>query len=277
MNWAREYLYQPIKNRKPSLKGIKRGIQKVVCILPHAFLAHEAPKSPLKELPDITDESEHTIALSKELYDDSFERIESIEKKAFNLLALNSALFAFFSFLYIQSSFLALIRFVVFLALVLLSLAILVIFRCMHIKTIRALFINTIFNFDNDDTSLLTDKKKVIKDRLECAIYNQTIADNTVDILSAARYLIGTALFLVLFCLLVYGINVEPQKADKTNSDKISFDILRKSEEFQLIEKRLNIAELKLDKISQEYQYYITKSDSIKPNTIKQDSVSIRE
>jgi hypothetical protein len=93
--------------------------------------------------------------------------------------------------------------------------------RCVGIKTQKAFFINAIFNFDN--TPIDSKKSnKISAELMNCAVYNQSVADNTADILKASRYILSIAIITTVVALILF-FTVNDQ-SPKTKIQNVSLE-----------------------------------------------------
>jgi hypothetical protein len=120
-----------------------------------------------------------------------------LEDKALKLLSYISAIFAFISFAFINTSVTG-SKIVLVIAMLALILSILISFRCVSIKGRKTIYLPNIFDFSTDPPVDNTNKKKIAESYLNSAIYNQNIADNTADILRVSRSLVVLALIISL-------------------------------------------------------------------------------
>jgi hypothetical protein len=213
MSIIKNYL-SPLVEKDFSLKGIWERFKIVFPIMWHGIIPHKNAQNPPNDLPDlnisVTDESV-LFSTAMEIYKEANDRIEKLEEKAFKLLTYISALSAlilyFLSKINSPAS-----RIFVIISVLLLFIAILLSLRCLGTKTRKSLFIDSIYNFENSKP-VQKDKNQLIKFFLDCAIYNQTVADNTADILKASRYFLTFA-FIVAFI----GVFLNISKIDFTDS-----------------------------------------------------------
>lgn len=198
MSWQEKYLPPQIDSKKITFRYLWKLIKKVSFAIKHSLWFHEIPKEANSELPDISSDDEKLYEVTKNIYDESLNRINKLEEKSFKLLSYYTALFAFLSFIYFQTPTNSLVQLLILSSLVLLLISILISFRCLNIKNTQQIYINSIYNFDIEDPVENFNRKKIIKTHLECATYNENVADNTVDMLNGARYTLVLSLVLCL-------------------------------------------------------------------------------
>ncbi|AOY74992.1 hypothetical protein [Clostridium formicaceticum] len=203
MNWQDKYLSPFIEREKVSYSKIKKIIKDFTFLFKHSLSFHEQPKEPAEQLPDfISEDTDIIYNVCKEFFDNANSRIDKLEDKAITLLSYVSALFAFISFIFINASNWVTKTMLIF-SMGLLILSILISFRCVNVKGRKTFFLPDIFDFNSEVPAENFDRKSISKTLLNSAIYNQNIADNTADILKAARYtlvlavIIGTTGFLL--------------------------------------------------------------------------------
>lgn len=213
MSIIKNYL-SPLVEKDFSIKGIWERFKRVLPIMWHGIIPHKNAQNPPTELPDInvsvTDES-ILFSTTMEIYKEANDRIEKLEEKAFKLLTYISALSALI--LYFLSRIASAISSVfIIVSIILLFIAIILSLRCIGTKTRKSIFIDTIYNFENSPP-VQNSKNQLIKSILDSAVYNQSVADNTADILKASRYFL-TSGFLFAFM----GVFLSISKIDFTDS-----------------------------------------------------------
>ena len=175
-------------------------------VMIHALSFHKQPGEPLKELPELKDNNiELSYTVCKEFYKDANDRLDKLEDKAMKLLSYISALFAFISFAFINTQFIA-TKIILMISIIFLILAIIISFRCVNVKGRQALFIPDVYNFEGNVPEENFSKKNISKKLLNHTIYNQNIADNTADILRAARYALAVSIIISLIGFFI-GLN----------------------------------------------------------------------
>lgn len=87
--------------------------------------------------------------------------------------------------------------------------------RCVGVKSQKAFFIDAIFNFDGNANTQTISKEhnEIVANLMNCAVYNQTVADNTADILKASRHILSLGIITTVIALvLFFTINNDSQK-----------------------------------------------------------------
>jgi hypothetical protein len=213
MSTIENYL-SPLVKKDYNFKGILKRFKWVFPIMWHGIIPHKNAQNPSKDLPDLnisdTDES-ILLSTAMEIYKEANDRIEKLEEKAFKLLTYISALSALILFFLSKIDSPA-SRVFVIISVLLLFIAILLSLRCLGTKTRKSIFIDSIYNFENSNP-VQKNKNQIIKSFLDCAVYNQTVADNTADILKASRYFLTFAFIIAFF---VVFLNIS--KIDFTDS-----------------------------------------------------------
>jgi hypothetical protein len=139
--------------------------------------------------------------VSMEMYKESTKRIDSLEEKGFKLLTYISAVSAILIY-FLSKEITGFYKFFVVTSLLFLIIAIIISLRCISIKYQKVLFIDALFNFEPDAEPVTKDKKAVVAEILNCTVYNQTVADNTADILKGARIMLSYGIFTtVISCV----------------------------------------------------------------------------
>jgi FtsZ-binding cell division protein ZapB len=198
MSWQDKYLPPIIEREKISIRKLKKILKDTLYLFWHAISFHKIPQDPPEELPEFKSiDSDLIYTVSKEIYDDANNRIDKLEDKALKLLSYISAIFAFISFAFINTSVTG-SKIVLVIAMLALILSILISFRCVSIKGRKTIYLPNIFDFSTDPPVDNTNKKKIAESYLNSAIYNQNIADNTADILRVSRSLVVLALIISL-------------------------------------------------------------------------------
>jgi len=202
MHWTERYLCPSVKNDKFKWKKINFIIEDFKEIMVHALSFHQQPQEPPDQLPEFKTQNDELIfSVCKEFYTNANDRIDKLEDKASKLVSYISALFAFISFSFVNTQF-RFTKIMLIISLIFLVFAILISFRCVNIKGRKSLFIPSVYSFDKDIPKDNFDKKTIAKSFLNSAIYNENIADNTADILKAARYALALAIAISVVAFL---------------------------------------------------------------------------
>jgi hypothetical protein len=253
-------------------------IKKISFAVKHSLWFHDIPKEPANELPAISNDDDKLFEVTKNIYDESLNRINKLEEKSFKLLSYYTALFAFLSFVYFQTPTNAIAQILILSSLVLLLISILISFRCLNIKNTQQIYINSIYNFDLEEPTENFNKKSLIKTFLQCAIYNENVADNTVDMLNGARYTLVLSLIFCLvssFFVINNGLNSkesELQKMLNTNLTTMTFELKSISEEL----KQSKNKEAETIVLQKKYASSISKIDSLQ-NEIRNLNTKIKK
>ncbi|MFN0157094.1 MAG: hypothetical protein ACKVRP_03360 [Bacteroidota bacterium] len=277
MAWTDDYLIPPIESEWPSLKLLKKLIKDFAVLVPHSLMPHKKPKNPSKDLPKLTPD-ENTKKLCEKIYESSLSRIDSVEKKALGLLSFVTALSALLFFTYAQLSGLQGTGWL-WVSMGCLLLTLIISFRCLSVKGIEHIFVNNIYDFDSTPASSSTE---LYVDYLSAAIFNEARADNTADMLRAARMTLALSIFLfviTLFSVVTFGDKVDTLSSTKLQQDQV--EVLRgiqaamqaldiKPASLIAVNARVDSLAASIDKFM-----YIVNSHEVKPE-VKTDSAAKR-
>ncbi|TSA19397.1 hypothetical protein D4R75_09680 [bacterium] len=216
MTWQDDYLVPPIEGRIVSWRFVKKLLKDFWVLVPHALRPHQEANEPRLPLPERLKYDEATLRACERIYDASLARIDSLEKKAFGLLSYVTALSAVYIFSFSQLGAFSGTYFLLVPS-VLLLLALIISFRCLRVKTIKQVFINDIFRFD--DTNKPIGKLKIHNNYLSASIFNESKADNTADMLRAARMVLASSLFL--FVLISGAVLAAGNRPEQPNTARI--------------------------------------------------------
>ncbi len=206
MSWQDKYLSPSIEREKFKFSKLKRMFFDFKEIFMHAISFHKRPQYPPNELPDFESQDTEIIYMTcKQFYDDANNRIDNLEDKSLKLLSYITALFAFISFAFINTNSIG-TKILLLASIIFLILSIIISFRCVNVKGRQSLFLPSVYDFSNNNASDNFDKRVIAKKMLNSAIFNQNVADNTADILKAARYTLTIAITVCIIGFLV-GIN----------------------------------------------------------------------
>ncbi len=259
MSTIRDFL-SPLIEKDYNFKNLFKSFCRMFPILWHGLVPHKKAQNPQKEIPDLNISDEDKSAIQStilDIYNESNSRIEHLEEKAFKLLTYISALSALILFFLskVDSSFSKLL---IIASLLLLFIAILLSLRCMGTKTRKSVFLDSVFDFSGSAPSV-KDSNQIYKSYLDCAVYNQAVADNTADILKASRYFLTFA-FIIAFL----GISINVSKIDF--SGKTQKEILvefKDSTTLKSIDSSLVYLSEKLDSTFRINNSYLMRLDSI--------------
>ena len=237
----------------------------------YSLSLHKYPEPPKEKLPDFQSNDDEFIYITcSNLYDDANSRIDSLEDKAFKLLSYVTALFAFISFVFVNLNFM-ITRVFLSLGVLFLFIAMMISFRCINIKGRKKIFLPSIYNFKKKNPIDNFDRKKISKEMLNSAIYNQNIADSTADILNGIRYAVIIAIIFSVIGIL-FGIGSYSNKSEVESintNNQISIDgIEDKLQEQNLILKENINSNITLEKD----EYYEEKIKEINESLINIDN-----
>ncbi len=214
-------LVEPEMNPKKWFSGFKSFFS----TLYHGIIPHKNPKeaelklyeSNLEGIPDKELNTFYQIAVS--MYDDSRDSIKSIEEKSFKLLTYISALSAIL-FFFLSKEINTLVTILIIVSLTLLVIAMVISLRCVGLKIQQAIFIKTAFDFDNK----VEPKKErhIIAELMNFAVFNRNVANNTADILKAARHFLSLGIVFTVFSLMLFF--TANNTDEKINKVSVSFD-----------------------------------------------------
>lgn len=204
-----DYFPPLIDSEKISFKKIKNIISDVLFALPHSLSFHMKLKEPKKELPEITNEDDCLYETAKEIYEESFKRIDKLEEKAFKLLSYYTILLGGVSYVLAESDFSLVSKIFLGISFLFIIWSIIISFRCLNIKGIQHKYISDIYDFKSDPPKTSFSKKSLIKTHLNSAIRNDRVADNVVDLHNAARYCLIISSIVFFIAISIAFINGE--------------------------------------------------------------------
>lgn len=211
--WYDKYLPPLIGKEKFSFKRGFKYIKDFWLLLVHSLSPHEFPKEPKEKLPNIQSKNQSEIyGICKDIYNGSHDRIDKLEDKAIKLLSYITALFALISFAFLNIASIG-IKYILIVSMVILLLSIIISFRCVNVKGRQSMFLPSIYNFDYGKPIENFNLNLYSKKMLEAAVFNQNVADNTADILKAARNMLILAISLSAVALLIgaFSYNNQPK------------------------------------------------------------------
>ncbi|WP_290708728.1 hypothetical protein [Flavihumibacter sp. CACIAM 22H1] len=212
-------------------------------ILLHGILPHKNAEEPpnVFSAKNITEDAEFLLSTAQEFYKEISERIEFLEEKGFKLMTYITAVSALPIFLLSQEPE-GVYKWAIIVSIILLTLALLISLRCIGIKSQKAIYIDAIFTFD--DTGEVEPKNKSKKDiiasLINCAVFNQNVADNTADLIKATRIFLSLGIIATLVSSFFY-LSGGPKKKEKEVSKAIinfndSTVIYKFNQHFKMIE-----------------------------------------
>lgn len=238
-----DYIFEPIAKDKIMLfKPIMKNLELIWrSLLPHALPVDREDQIKIDSIDDTNLDIIYDSSL--EIYKNSKERISSLESKAFNLMTYISAITAILFFL-IDKNINSLTKALAIFSLALLICALLISLRCIGIKTQKTLFIDSMFEFNDNSNPKSKNKKEISIDLINNALFNQCIADNTADILKASRILLFYGIIfssITFFTFLLSNEEKETHKIQIVNSKYIDSVYTNYSNNKQLQIKEINI------------------------------------
>jgi len=244
LNWTDKYLCPLVSRQKLSEIKFSKKAKYVLHVVLHALLPHKNTEDPKVNLPPIKADPKELYDISLELYNAAKDRINKVEEKAFKLLSYISAISALLSFSFFKSPSMTLNIFLL-VSLIALLLSLVISVRCINVKSIKEVFISDIYDFEKRPEAFNLDTQKISMSFLDCAIFNQAVADNTVDILKAARYLLNFALLVAIIPLLLLGSVI-------LNSNGIDSQISTNQKSITKLESSIKMSEKNLQDIRSE-------------------------
>lgn len=212
MSKLAEYI-APLVNREKKIKPVWKSFISSWEILIHGLVPHEKAKGATKEIQEIhiTHDDEKFSELILELYKETRDRIKDIEEKGFKLLTYISAVSAITVY-FLSTDISGMYKASVIVSLFFLVLAIIISLRCIGVKGQKALFIDSLFDFKEDAEPKTQSKKQILANLVNCAVYNQSVADNTADILRASRIMLSLGIFATAISCLFF-LSKAPEKS----------------------------------------------------------------
>lgn len=213
MSELKDFLYKPIKAGKIGILSLLKSNFEIIY---HSLLPHALPEEPEEKI-TVDSIKEKDVDLiyesSLEIYKDSKERIKALESKAFNLMTYISAITAILIFL-LNKEINAFTKVLTIISILILILALLISLRCIGIKTQKALFINSMFEFGKKAPKS-KNKKHISVELINNSLFNQNIADNTTDILRASRILLFYGIIFSSVSFFTYMISNSDNNVEK--------------------------------------------------------------
>lgn len=204
MRWTDRYL-SPLTENAEIYGAVKKLLKSLRIIVPFGLLPHTEIQDPMEPLPELKGLTESGLKAVEKIYDASLSRIDTLEKKALNLLSYITASFTIIALLYTLFSAYPL-RVWLLMPIGTLLLTLFVSFRCLSVKSIFHVFVGDIYRFDGGKP--IKKGEELHLSYLRSAIHNEARADETADILRAARMLLVTSmvfLFLVVALMMAHG------------------------------------------------------------------------
>lgn len=209
----------PEKKLKPIWKGLKSSYS----ILFHGLIPHERANEPTKkfEKSHIGTDDDYFYQTAIEIYKESSGRIDGLEEKGFKLLTYISAVSAILIY-FLSKDIVGVYKFFVILSLFLLIVAIIISLRCIGVKSQKALFIDSLFTFQATTDPINKDKKTVTAEILNCAVFNQTVADNTADVLRASRIMLSLGIITTIISCIFFLADTGQKDENKVYNAKVT-------------------------------------------------------
>lgn len=215
----------PIRKREKDFKKTFKSLNGALEIIYHSLVPHKQPKEAEKAI----DETYFTIkgidetyySASLEMYKESKERIKQLEEKAFKLLTYISALSAIL-FFFLGKEIEGITKVLVIVSIGILVVALIISLRCVGTKSQKAFFINAIFNFDEKNI-VSKSQNKIAAELMNCAVFNQGVADNTADILKASRYTLSIGIITTVIALVLFTTNDTPSSSKELQTINVQF------------------------------------------------------
>ncbi len=267
-NWTKKYLFDPIEHYWFNKKTFKLRIRTFFVLLIHALLPHKEPNSSIEPLPKLPQLGDKSYEICNLIYKSSLERIEALEKKAFNLLSYITALFTVLSFAYLQSP-PSQFRILFLVPISFLILSIIISFRCLNVKSLLLIFMDDVFSFTENVTESKERLERYLLSLLSSSIFNEAKADNTADMLNVSRYLVFISIILAIIIVpLNFLMTVEPkpkteellliqQTSTLKNLDTTFHELklntssmLKEGKDLRMIEQKLSLLEIKIDSLN---------------------------
>lgn len=257
MSKLNEYI-APLIEREKNFKPIWKSFTSSWEILIHGLVPHERGKPASKEIlgSHIDREDDYVTDLITELYKESRERIDDIEEKGFKLLTYISAVSAI-SVYFLSKDISGFYKGSVIVSLFFLVLAIIISLRCIGVKGQKALFIDGILEFKEEEEPKTKNKEEMLANLVNCAVYNHGVADNTADILRASRIMLSLGIFTTAVCC-IFFLSETPEKT------KIYEVKLTDSANIKSITSEFKAQQDSVKKLSHHIHYLTKQFDSLK-------------
>jgi hypothetical protein len=246
-------------------------------ILKHSLVPHQHAAEAAKkfEASHFQSDASHTFEVSIEMYKESTKRIDALEEKGFKLLTYISAVSAILIY-FLSKDIIGYYKFFVITSLFFLIIAIIISLRCISIKYQRVLFIDALFKFGPDAEPVTKDKKAVIAEILNCTVYNQTVADNTADILKGARIMLSYGIFTTVISCVFFLYTPAVKDESKVYQTKVtiadtafknSVISLAKNEDtsIKLLNTEIKQLNNRLDSVNKSFEHEVQKDKVQKP------------
>lgn len=211
----------PLVDAEDTFWPSKKKVKGMWEVLLHGLKPHKAAKEPQKLFSSthISDGEDFLETICLEFYKETAQRIDGLEEKGFKLLTYISAISAI-SIYFMSTEITGVFKAIVILSILFHVLAIIISLRCISIKSQKALFIDGIFKFDPNNEPKTKNKKEMIANLVNCAVFNQGVADNTADLIKACRFMLSVGIWLTaISCIFLFS---HSNDEDKTYQVKLS-------------------------------------------------------
>lgn len=213
-------LVQPEKKLSEIWKAVKGSWE----ILKHGLVPHQKAQLPSKKFDSshIAGDEEFLYQTALEMYKESTGRIDVLEEKGFKLLTYISAVSAILIY-FLSKDITGFYKFCVITSLFMLVVAIIISLRCIGVKAQKVIFLDAMFFFNTDEIPKTKDKKAVVAEILNCAVFNQTVADNTADILRASRIMLSLGILTTIISCIFFLATPGLPEDQKVYHAKVQF------------------------------------------------------
>lgn len=203
----------PIVDQETDLAKAFKGIKNTFAIMWHGICPHKSPQPPKEEIKAeyFAGGSESNYSSAQAMYNESQERIKHLEEKAFKLLTYISALSAILFFL-LGKEINTTTSVCIVISIIILVIAMVISLRCIGVKTQKAFFIDNLFSFPEDVRPSVNNRDQIAAGLVNCAVFNQTVADNTADILKASRYFLSIGICTTVIAAILFFTAGSPEK-----------------------------------------------------------------
>ena len=248
-------------------KAIKGNLE----ILLHGIVPHgdSTVATQIFEEIHITQNEDVLLPAAQDLYKETISRIDTLEEKGFKLLTYISAVSAVVIY-FLSTNAEGAFKASIVVSLCFLVFAIMISLRCIGIKTQKVMYIDALFTFDTinnpPQAPVPVNKKFLIASLINCAVFNQNVADNTADILKAARIMLSLGIFSTFISTFFYLYESGKKQPEKVTKTIVSFS---DSTLIKRFDGHLDSIEAKLLPLQTYPRIFELRSDSIKSQMIK--------
>lgn len=215
-----DYYSPPVKSKFPRMSDFKNFIKQYYEQLKHAFSKHENVVKPKRQLPNLPkDLDDSAFELAKSLYDRALNSIKSAEEKGFKLLSYSTALLSVPLYLLSRKSEVIMLTSVfAWITFILTLLALIISFRCIHVKVLTVVDFEEIFQSNPLDKSseqklVYTYSRNALASKyIKLSFYNEAVANSIVDMIRAAQKTIVIGALFALMSLFTFAYAPTPQE-----------------------------------------------------------------